>query len=127
MKRINVIWTNRDGLGGEPETVIATNDNGSGLFRRDPGENGYHQMAGNHQTPVFRTPAQMISYLRLHHCDAGSIHIVRGSAVGWPTPEQTSAARALRAIPSEARAEQSRINGRHSAENGKLGGRPRKS
>jgi hypothetical protein len=32
---------------------------------------------------------------------------------------------ALRAIPSERRAEQSRINGRHSAENGKKGGRPR--
>lgn len=42
-------------------------------------------------------------------------------------PPQTKAARALRSIPSKTRAEQSRINGRKSAEEGKKGGRPRKS
>lgn len=39
---------------------------------------------------------------------------------------RSEAARALRAIPSDRRAEQSRINGRHSAEPGKKGGRPRR-
>lgn len=121
MKRIYVLWT--DELSGTTtERVLATNPSGSGLFMRDPNDGAYSQLRGNDQTPTFRTPAQLMNYVRREICESGivSIKMVRGSAVGWPTREQSAAARALRAIPSAARAQASR-------ENGRKGGRPQKS
>lgn len=85
MKHISVIWQNRNGLGGDRKMVIATNDDGSGLFYRAPSEGSYHQMAGNCQTPTFRSATQMVGYLRRHYYTDGNVRIIRGSAIGWPT------------------------------------------
>jgi hypothetical protein len=77
MKRISVIWT------PGTEMVYATNPSGEGLFSRLPNQGAYNQVAGNSQTPLFRTPAQMMRYLRRNFVVNSTVRMIRGSAIGW--------------------------------------------
>jgi hypothetical protein len=43
--------------------VYATNDDGGGAFVRRENDGAYHQMAGNSQTPGFKTPKQLLKYV----------------------------------------------------------------